>query len=145
MNNKPTHQKTWHEQHTEALTLSERIADRAANVIGSWPFIIVQTIMIISWVTLNVIGIVRRWDAYPFIFLNLMFSTQAAYSAPIIMMSQNRQNERDRHQAMENYTTNLEAKKEIEQIQESLARVEIHKLDKIIELLQEQRAASSGK
>ena len=74
---------------------------------------------------------------YPFILLNLIFSTQAAYAAPIIMMSQNRQTERDRVQAQSDYQTNIEAKLEIEALQIHLTNIETQKLDKIIALLEE--------
>ena len=85
----------------------------------------------------NVIGFIRQWDAYVFILLNLIFSIQAAYRAPIIMMSQNRQNARDRTRAEENYTVNQEAKKEIEALQLHLNKIELEKLDQIIILLKE--------
>ncbi len=85
----------------------------------------------------KVIGFIRQWDAYLFILLNLIFSTQAAYEAPIIMMSQNRQNARDRTRAEENYTVNQEAKKEIEALQLHLNKIELEKLDQIIILLKE--------
>jgi uncharacterized membrane protein len=76
-------------------TFGQRAADTIANGMGSWAFIIVQSVLIVLWVVLNVVGIVARWDPYPFILLNLLFSTQAAYAAPIIMMSQNRQAYKD--------------------------------------------------
>ena len=69
----------------------ERVADSVAKAIGSWPFIITQSIILAIWVTLNVIAWVKHWDPYPFILLNLALSFQAAYASPIIMMSQNRQ------------------------------------------------------
>ncbi len=103
---------------------------------GSWKFIIIQTVFVILWMTLNILGFAMHWDVYPFILLNLLFSTQAAYAAPIIMMSQNRAAERDRHQAMEDYRTNIEAKLEIERLQADLSRIENEKLDQIIALLQ---------
>ncbi len=84
----------------------------------------------------NVVGFIYHWDVYPYILLNLLFSTQAAYAAPIIMMAQNRQNERDRTQANADYQTNLEAKKEIEELLEKLNSIEIDKLDKILAILQ---------
>jgi len=93
-------QKTWHEKHKEKSSFGDRLADSVANGMGSWRFIIWQTIIVLLWMTLNVIGIINHWDPYPFILLNLIFSTQAAYAAPIIMMSQNRQNQRDREQAL---------------------------------------------
>jgi uncharacterized membrane protein len=86
-----------------------------------------------------------HWDVYPFILLNLLFSTQAAYAAPIIMMSQNRQNERDRLHAEQDYKTNKDAKKEIEALSIKLKSIEVDKLDKIIELLQELKINSSKK
>jgi len=85
---------------------------------------------------LNVIGYIRHWDAYPFILLNLIFSTQAAYAAPIIMMAQNRQSERDRMQAQADYDTNVEAKLEIESLQLQLNKIETEKLDKILHMLE---------
>jgi len=129
--------QNWHEKHAETLSIGDKIADRVANGMGSWNFIIWQSIIVVAWMTLNVIGIIRHWDEYPFILLNLIFSTQAAYAAPIIMMAQNRQNERDRVQAANDYKTNLDAKKEIEELQLQLSNLEIKKLDKVIFLLEE--------
>lgn len=131
--------KTWHDKHLEGATLGQRWADKVANGIGSWQFIIIQTIFVAIWMTLNVIGFFQHWDSYPFILLNLLFSTQAAYAAPIIMMSQNRQNERDRAQAIDDYRTNIEAKLEIEALQKQLAKIEVDKLDKIILMLEEMK------
>ena len=102
---------------------------------GSWAFIIWQSIIVVMWMILNVVGFIQHWDVYPFILLNLIFSTQAAYAAPIIMMSQNRQNQRDREQAQHDYQTNIDAKKEIEALQLQLSKIENEKLDKILQLL----------
>jgi len=132
-------QKTWHSKHKETYTPGQRIADAVANGMGSWSFIIVQTVFVIIWMSLNVVGWIRHWDVYPFILLNLIFSTQAAYAAPIIMMAQNRQSERDRVQAQEDFDTNVAAKKEIEALQLHLSAIETDKLDKIIKLLQEMK------
>jgi uncharacterized membrane protein len=131
--------KNWHEKHVEALTFGSRLADSVAKGMGSWKFIIVQTILVILWMGLNLVGFMYHWDVYPFILLNLLFSTQAAYAAPIIMMSQNRQNERDRAQAQADYQTNIDAKKEIEALTIQLNRLEIEKLDKIISMLEEMK------
>ena len=130
-------QKTWHEKHEEALSPGDKIADAVADGMGSWKFIIWQTIVVIIWMMVNVIGLIRHWDPYPFILLNLIFSTQAAYAAPIIMMSQNRQNQRDRVQAQHDYQINIDAKNEIEALQIHLSKIETEKLDKIIEILNE--------
>ncbi|MEO6732727.1 MAG: DUF1003 domain-containing protein [Ferruginibacter sp.] len=134
----------WHDKHVESLPMSGRIADAVANRMGSWRFIILQTVFVITWMALNVIGWLKHWDAYPFILLNLIFSTQAAYAAPIIMMSQNRQSQRDRVQAQEDYQTNIEAKKEIEALQLQLNNLETKKLDKIILLLEEMKKKSQN-
>ena len=129
--------KNWHAKHVDSLSFGNRIADSVAKGMGSWNFIIIQTILVGIWMTLNLIGFIYHWDAYPFILLNLLFSTQAAYAAPIIMMSQNRQNERDRMHAEEDYKTNVDAKKEIEALAVLLKNIEVEKLDKIIRLIEE--------
>ena len=131
------HDKNWHQKHKESLSFGSRLADNVASGMGSWKFIIIQSIIVVIWMFLNVIGFMYHWDVYPFILLNLLFSTQAAYAAPIIMMSQNRQSERDRVQAQADYDTDLEAKVEIEALAIKLESIEIDKLDKIIEMLQE--------
>jgi uncharacterized membrane protein len=127
---------TWHNRHVEQMTTGQKIADGLANLMGSWPFIIGQTIIIILWISLNIYAYVAHWDPYPFILLNLLFSTQAAYAAPIIMMSQNRQNERDRAHAEADFETNEKAEHEIEDLQRVLARIENEKLDKILSILE---------
>jgi uncharacterized membrane protein len=76
--------------------IGETIADSVAAGMGSWRFIIVQSAIVALWIGLNLTGVAFKWDPYPFILLNLLFSTQAAYAAPIIMMSQNRAAAKDR-------------------------------------------------
>ena len=125
--------KTWHQKHKDSLSFGDRLADKVANGMGSWAFIIWQSIIVVMWMILNVVGFIQHWDVYPFILLNLIFSTQAAYAAPIIMMSQNRQNQRDREQAQHDYQTNIDAKKEIEALQLQLSKIENEKLDKILQ------------
>ena len=139
------HSKTWHEKHKDASKFGERLADSVASGMGSWRFIIIQTSIVVVWMAANVVGFIYHWDVYPYILLNLLFSTQAAYAAPIIMMAQNRQNERDRHHAEEDFKTNVEAKKEIEQLLEKLNSIEIDKLDKILALLEPVEAAKKSK
>ncbi len=131
---------TWHDLHMQSLSYGQRVADKVAKVMGSWAFIISQTIFVILWMVFNYVGFTHHWDVYPFILLNLLFSTQAAYAAPIIMMSQNRQGERDRVQAQKDYQTNTDAKKEIEELQLLLKSIEIEKLDRIIEMLKEMKS-----
>ncbi|MEI6851641.1 MAG: DUF1003 domain-containing protein [Bacteroidota bacterium] len=131
-----TNQKNWHEQHHETLSFGNHLADSVAKGMGSWRFIIAQTILVVLWMSLNIVGFMYHWDVYPFILLNLLFSTQAAYAAPIIMMAQNRQSDRDRVQAQADYKTNKEAKLEIEALAIMLKTIEVEKLDKIIKMLE---------
>lgn len=128
--------KNWYQRHIDSMNFGQRLADSVAAGMGSWRFIIIQTLIVALWMALNVVAFVRHWDPYPYILLNLLFSTQAAYAAPIIMMAQNRQNERDRAQANEDFRTNVEAKKEIEELQLRLNAIEVDKLDKILALLE---------
>jgi len=90
------------------------------------------------WVVFNTIWLFTayQFDPYPFILFNLFMSAEAAYASPLILMSQNRQTERDRVQAQNDYETNIAAKEEIETILQELGRLELQKLDKIIALLQ---------
>ena len=103
-----------------------------------------RTVIVVLWMALNVIAFVGHWDVYPYILLNLLFSTQAAYAAPIIMMAQNRQSQRDRAQADSDYRTNVAAKKEIEELMTRLDTIEIDKLDKIITLLEKAGKPAKG-
>lgn len=127
--------KNWHQSDQDSRSFGDRLADWVAEGMGSWRFIIIQSIIVGGWITLNLIAYGYRWDPYPFILLNLLFSTQAAYAAPIIMMAQNRQADRDRAQATADYETNIAAKIEIEELQERLARIEDQKLDEILRIL----------
>ncbi len=135
---------TWHEKDIESSTFGDRLADKVAKGMGSWRFIILQSVFVIVWMGLNIVGFIDHWDAYPYILLNLIFSTQAAYAAPIIMMSQNRQNQRDRIQANEDYHTNIEAKTEIEALQKQLNSMETKKLDKMLQILEEMKNANKS-
>jgi len=128
--------ETWHDSHKASSTFGQKLADSVAGGMGSWRFIVIQTIIVILWMAFNVIALIHHWDVYPFILLNLVFSTQAAYAAPIIMMAQNRQSQRDRVQADSDYNTNVAAKKEIEELMKRLDAIEIDKLDKIIRILE---------
>jgi uncharacterized membrane protein len=87
---------------------------------GSWNFLIVQSIILTLWIVFNILAFINHWDPYPFILLNLFLSLQAAYTAPIIMMSQNRQAERDRLEAHNDYNVNLKAEEEVRLILEHL-------------------------
>jgi uncharacterized membrane protein len=102
----------------ESLTLGQRISDGVAEMMGSWRFIIIQSTLLAAWVILNISAYINHWDPYPFILLNLALSFQAAYAAPIIMMSQNRQSEKDRMQSRNDYEVDMKAEMEIMQLHE---------------------------
>jgi uncharacterized membrane protein len=108
--------KNINEIQAEKMTSGQRIADRLATVMGSWAFIIVQSILLAIWITFNVLAYINHWDPYPFILLNLALSFQAAYAAPIIMMSQNRQAAKDRLMAEQDYVVNIKAEEEVKSI-----------------------------
>ena len=103
-----------------AMTRGQRLADFVAATIGSWRFIIIQSSVIAVWITGNVLAGESAWDPYPFILLNLLLSFQAAYTAPAIMMSQNRQSELDRKHAENDYEINVKAELEIELLHEKI-------------------------
>ena len=102
------------------LTLGQRVADGVAAVMGSWTFIIVQSAILLVWIVLNVAAFVQKWDPYPFILLNLALSFQAAYAAPVIMMSQNRQQDIDRKEAENDHKINIKAELEIELLHQKI-------------------------
>jgi len=104
----------------EHLTLGQRAADTVAHGMGSWRFIIIQSVLLVTWITLNIVAFIAHWDPYPFILLNLVMSFQAAYAAPIIMMSQNRQVHKDRIAAEHDYRINVTAEAEITTILQHL-------------------------
>jgi uncharacterized membrane protein len=129
--------RNWHASHAERLTPGDRIADRVAAFIGSWAFIIGQSGIMVVWVVVNTLALFGfiRFDEYPFVFLNLFMSAEAAFATPLILMSQNRSAERDREHAQTDFEVNVAAKAEIEQLMKTLARIENDKLDKIIAAL----------
>ena len=102
------------------LRRGQRLADQVASTIGSWRFILFQSSAIAMWITGNVLVGDKAWDPYPFILLNLLLSFQAAYTAPAIMMSQNRQSELDRKHAQTDYEINVKAELEIELLHEKI-------------------------
>ncbi len=101
-------------------TLGQRAADRIAKIMGSWRFIIFQSILLAVWIVVNTLAIIKAWDPYPFILMNLVLSTQAAYAAPIIMMSQNRQAAKDRMEAHNDFLIDQKSEHGIEIILEQL-------------------------
>lgn len=104
----------------EQLTFGQKASDWIADKVGSWEFIIGQSTLLLIWATLNVTAWIQHWDPYPFILMNLVLSLQAAYTAPMIMMSQNRKADRDRIEAHIDYEINLKAEVEIKAILDNL-------------------------
>src|SRR5277367_1166484 len=102
------------------ISPGNRAADLFANAVGSWRFIIIQSIILTAWIILNVTAWIEHWDPYPFILLNLALSFQAAYAAPIIMMSQNRQASKDRLMAEQDYNVNMKAEDELKAVMKHL-------------------------
>ena len=128
----------------EALTTGQRIADGLASVMGSWSFIIVQSILLAIWICLNVAAWFYHWDPYPFILLNLALSFQAAYAAPIIMMSQNRQAAKDRLMAEQDYEVNCKAEDELKSIMSHLEQQDEVMLD-VLRRMEGQHQVIMGK
>ena len=130
-------------EHEEQLILGQRIADRVVLLVGSWPFILIQSAIFLVWVAINVYLVVaairhpeslQAWDPYPFILLNLILSFQAAYTGPVVMMSQNRQTEKDRLMAQHDYEINLKAEEELEVVMDHLEHQDRLILDAIARL-----------
>jgi len=112
-------------------TVGQRASDKIATIVGSWKFIILQSIFLFCWGVLNVTAYINHWDPYPFILMNLFLSLQAAYTAPILMMSQNRMAEKDRIEAHNDYEVNLKTEEEVRIILEHLSAQN----DALIEML----------
>lgn len=108
--------KNLNDVHDDQLTFGQRVADKVASTVGSWPFIITQSILLVMWIMLNTIAFIMHWDGYPFILLNLMLSFQAAYTGPFVLMSSNRQAAKDRLTADHDYQINMKGEEEIRQL-----------------------------
>jgi uncharacterized membrane protein len=127
------------EVHREQMTLGERMADNLAQLAGSWRFIGGFFGVILVWIAVNsVLLIVRPWDPYPFILLNLFLSLLAGIQAPVIMMSQNRQEGRDRLRAQQDFEVNLKAELEIEQLHDKLDQLREQQWRELLELQERQ-------
>jgi uncharacterized membrane protein len=124
-------------QFQKKLSLGERLADQIADFGGSWTFIALFAGFILIWIAINtVVLVVRPFDPYPFILLNLMLSCLAAVQAPIIMMSQNRQEARDRLRSQNDYRLNLKAELEIRQLHDKLDHLLQHQWERLVEIQQ---------
>ncbi|MCI1648003.1 MAG: DUF1003 domain-containing protein [Bacteroides sp.] len=133
-----TEKKTISEEEQDnksSLTFGQRVADRIADFGGSWTFILSFMSFLLIWICLNVFWLANRtFDPYPFILLNLILSTLAAFQAPIIMMSQNRQEDKDRERAQKDYMVNLKAELEIEMLQEKVDHLVINEQQELLDI-----------
>ena len=119
-------------------TFGERLADKIAAFGGSWRFIIIFMVVLIGWIILNSLSFLRIFDPYPFILLNLVLSCIAALQAPVIMMSQNRKEERDRKRAENDYLINLKAEIEIRTLHQKMDLLMLEQLKTLLEIQEEQ-------
>jgi uncharacterized membrane protein len=125
------------DDYDQKLTLSQRLADRIASFGGSWRFILIFGGLLFLWVLVNsLVLLFRPFDPYPFIFLNLILSCLAAIQAPIIMMSQNRQEDKDRTRSQHDYQVNLKAELEIRNLHEKLDFLLLNQWQKLLEIQQ---------
>lgn len=123
-----------HNPHCEQLSFGQRVADKVAAFGGSWTFIIVFCSILFLWICFNVLAIQQwRFDPYPFILMNLVLSCLAALQAPIIMMSQNRQGEKDRKESENDYMVNLKAEMQIRSLHEKMDLLEAEQIKKLFE------------
>ena len=133
-------------------SLGLRLADRVASFGGSWTFIIIFMIVLVAWIAINTVVLLKKpFDPYPYILLNLVLSCIAAIQAPVILMSQNRQEEKDRVRADHDYRVNLKAEFEIRSLHEKIDHMLVHQWQRLIEiqqvqtdLLSELRSAKRG-
>jgi len=123
------------EKFEEGLTFGQRLSDRIAKFGGSWRFIILFAGILFTWVLVNsVVLLFKPFDPYPYIFLNLILSCRAAIQAPIIMMSQNRQEEKDSLRIMHDYQVNLKAELEIRQLHQKLDHLLSNQWERLVEI-----------
>jgi uncharacterized membrane protein len=122
------------------LTIGQRIADAIAATMGSWTFIIIQSFLLMFWIALDVTAYVQQWDPYPFILLNLALSFQAAFAAPFIMMSQNRQQDIDRKSAEDDFKINIKAELEIELLHQKIDQLRETEILHLTEVVKEPTA-----
>ena len=127
-----------------ALSFGERVSDRVAGVVGSWRFVIIQSVVMVVWLAVNIVAWTEHWDPYPFILLNLVLSFQAAYTAPVILMSQNRQSAIDRDAAEHDYDVNLKAELEIELLHQKLDLLREEEIGRLIQIIERLEARLSN-
>ncbi|MDZ8082232.1 MAG: DUF1003 domain-containing protein [Nostoc sp. SerVER01] len=128
---------------TQELTFGQRLADKFAAQVGSWGFLIGQSTVLAGWVGLNLMPGVPHWDESPFMMLNLVFSFASAYTAPIVLMSQNRQSDTDRKNAEIDHNVNLRSGQNIELLHEKLDEIHTQQLNELTQIIKEQQRVLS--
>lgn len=121
------------------LTLGQRVADKMAAKVGSWAFLIGQSTILAGWVGLNLAPGVPHWDEQPFILLNLVFSFASAYTAPIVLMSQNRQSDAEREKSEYDHQVNLKAGYDIELLHEKMDALQAQQIQELTLIVKEQQ------
>jgi uncharacterized membrane protein len=124
----------------ERLSFGDIVADRVTRAIGSWRFILIYFVLLWLWMAINTVAWLSHWDPYPFIFLNLLLSFQGAFAAPIILMSQNRQEDRDRQEEQSDHLINLRAEHEVTAVQTRMEELNQAYLASLAALQDELRA-----
>ena len=123
------------EEDEQEITFGQKLADKVAEFGGSWGFIIFFMSFLVAWILLNVFWLSNHgFDPYPFILLNLILSCMAAIQAPVIMMSQNRQEEKDRERSKKDYKINLKSELEIRELHEKIDHLIIHYQQDLLEI-----------
>lgn len=123
-------------EYSERATVGERLADRIASFGGSWTFILSFAAVLAAWIVLNSLGSGEHFDPFPYILLNLVLSCLAAVQAPVIMMSQNRQEAKDRSRSEHDYKVNLKAELEIRHLHEKIDHLLRHQWERLVEIQQ---------
>jgi uncharacterized membrane protein len=118
----------------EKLSFGQRLSDKIASFGGSWTFILSFFFFLAVWIAFNIYSLVKPFDPYPFILLNLILSCVAAMQAPVIMMSQNRQEEKDRERSKHDYQVNLKAELEIRMMHEKIDHLILHQQQRLFEI-----------
>jgi uncharacterized membrane protein len=125
-------------QYDAQASFGERLADKIAEFGGSWKFIILFGMLLMTWILINIYFLRHPYDPYPFILLNLVLSCLAAIQAPVIMMSQNRQEDKDRLRAEQDYRINLKAELEVKALNEKIDHIFLQQWQRILEIQQMQ-------
>ena len=126
----------WHKEHKQNLTLGEKAADKMRNGMGSWAFVFAFMLFLGTWAALNVVGGIHHWDKYPFILLNLFLSMLAAIQGAILLIAAKRADAISAIMAQHDYETNVEAKREVEELM-AINREQLRQIDKLLALLEE--------